>query len=931
MLTIKAMTGGDGVAAYLSNSDYYAEGEKITGQWIGHGAEKLGLKGEVNLDHLEELLQGNDPHTGVYLKPRHNSDSVVERLTKKGEIISDERKVRNMYDCTFSAPKAVSVLWLQDPETAMLAHNAGVAAGADVMERMAGARIRRGNANDTRITSNLVIARFDHLASRALDPQIHSHLAAANLTFDAVENGWRALDAKEMYQQTRYSTAAYRNASAAVLHERGYQTYARFSKGKYDGYGIVGIEESTLEKFSRRAAQREAAIQEFIRETGRQPSKSEISLLVRETRDKKLAITTDEVLDRQRSRLSPQEDSSLKATQLAAQERGSIRESTAAEPSLNYASEHIFERLSVAKDWELKTEALNQGCGKIDLAELNGRVAFKIAGGGMIAGRGELATQATLQRELRMVETVNEGIGKYEPLGREREFAPSPKLKEQQRAAVLAALASRDLCFEISGAAGVGKTTLLKEIQRGLNEARRSVVAVATSTSAVEELQKEGFPQAVTIAELRVSPQKQAALNGQVLVIDEAGMVGSGDMSELLNLAKTHGARILAVGDTRQIKAVDQGDALRILERHSDMNRIAVVEVQRQTNAELRKAVMTLRKNPAEGFERLEKMGAIHEVHWRECALEATKVYRRESITLNAKREPRSVLVVAETHEEIRNITHAIRSELKRDGQLAEGQEFTKHTALNWTEAQKKQTKNYQPGQILEFHKPVNGVARKNEALEVVSANKNGITARRENGDEVHLTGKQGKAFGVFEKDTVEVAAGDKLLLQVNWKTKEFKATNGELVTVASVGDGKIRLADGRQLPNTYKQFTSGYVITPNKGQAKTVDAVVVVAQRMPHDKFYVAVTRPRETVTVITSDSIGLQESIGVNADRQSATELAQRSAYMAGRAAAHRFEHDDHQIYRKFQERQGPTLRPEMKQEMTRNVSIERHGIGY
>jgi len=721
VLTIKAMTGGDGIAAYLSNSDYYSEGESITGLWMGHGAEKLGLNGAVNLDHLEAILQGNDPIGGEYLKPRHNSDSIVERATKDGKLITDERKVRNMYDCTFSAPKAVSVLWLQDPETAMLAHNAGVAAGADVMERMAGARIRKAHANDTRITSNLVIARFDHLASRALDPQIHSHLAAANLTFDAVENGWRALDAKEMYQQTRYSTAAYRNASAAVLHERGYQTYARFSKGKYDGYGIVGIEESTLEKFSRRAAQREAAIQEFIRETGRQPSKSEISLLVRETRDKKLAITTDEVLDRQRSRLSEQEDKSLKDTHLAAQERGSIREYGAASSSLDYAVEHTFERLSTAKAWELKTEALNHGCGKIDPAELDGRVAFKIAGGDMIAGRGEVATQATLRREMSMVATVNEGIRKYEALGRGREFVPSPKLKEQQRAAVVAALASRDLCFEISGAAGVGKTTLLKEIQRGLNEARRSVVAVATSTSAVEELQKEGFPQAMTIAELRVSPQKQADLRDQVLVIDEAGMVGSGDMSELLNLAKAHGARILVVGDTRQIKSVDQGDALRILEKHSDMNRIAVVEVQRQTNAELKKAVMTLRRNPEEGFALLEKMGAIHEVHWRECAIEAAKAYRRDSLALNAKGQPNSVLVVAETHEEIRNITHAIRSDLKRDGNLADGRDFTKHTALNWTEAQKKQTKNYRPGQVLEFHKAVKGIAGKNEALEVIT------------------------------------------------------------------------------------------------------------------------------------------------------------------------------------------------------------------
>jgi ATP-dependent exoDNAse (exonuclease V) alpha subunit len=246
---------------------------------------------------------------------------------------------------------------------------------------------------------------------------------------------------------------------------------------------------------------------------------------------------------------------------------------------------------------------------------------------------------------------------------------------------------------------------------------------------------------------------------------------------------------------------------------------------------------------------------------------------------------------------------------------------------LNWTEAQKKQTKNYQPGQILEFHKAVRGIARKNEALEVISANKTSVTARRNNGEAVQIVGKHGKAFGVFEKDTVEVAAGDKLLLQSNWKTKEFKATNGELVTVSGIEAGKIRLQDGRELPNNYRQFSSGYVITSHKSQAKTVDAGIVAAERMPRDQFYVAVTRSRESVTVITSDSVGLAESIGASADRQSAIELAERAAHIAARA--HRFEHEDHQVYQKFQQHQRPVLRTEIQQEINHNAST--HRIGY
>ena len=118
-----------------------------------------------------------------------------------------------------------------------------------------------------------MISRWDHTASRALDPQIHTHLVAANLTYDGVERIWKALDATEMYQQTGYLTEVYRNAVAQVLNSLGYQVVDRFEHGKNNGFGIVEIPEATLEKFSRRTAQKEAAIAEFIRENGRQSSK----------------------------------------------------------------------------------------------------------------------------------------------------------------------------------------------------------------------------------------------------------------------------------------------------------------------------------------------------------------------------------------------------------------------------------------------------------------------------------------------------------------------------------------------------------------------------------------------------------------------------------------------------------------------------------
>ncbi len=927
MLTIKAMTGGETYAAHhLSNNDYYAVGESITGEWMGRGAELLGLEGAVNLEQFEAIRQAVDPATGEFLRQRQSADryGLVER--NGTESVEKIQTGRNLYDFTVSAPKALSVQALEDPRL-IEAHKAGVAEMATEMERLAGSRIRKLGANDTRVTSNLVIARYDHDSSRELDPQLHTHLVAGNLTYDGAEGKWKALQASAIYDNREYLTEVYRNAAARVVTSLGYQIQDRFEHGKDNGFGIVGIKESTLEKYSQRSAQRDAAIAEFLDRNGRLPSNNEVARLVRETRPEKLTeITTAEVKAGQLGRMNPDEAQTSKDLRQAALERGSVREFAAAGPSLVHATEHVFERVSVAKDFELQAEALRHGRGRIELAELKSAFQSEVASGAMLAARGEVATKESLERERRMVATINDGVDKHQALGRSREFVVSDRLNPEQKSALLAVLDSRDLAVNIRGAAGTGKTDTLKELHRGLNEARRSVVAVAPTASAVEELQQVGFPHAITIARLLTDPQQREQLAGQVLIVDEAGMVSSKDMAELIGLTKSKGARMVFSGDTAQIKSVSEGDALRVLERESNLKSVSLLDVQRQkVNPEYKAAVQALRVRPVEGYARLEAMGAIREVDWRLRGQEVSKAYREAAAVPNVKGQMRTVLVVAATHDEIKTVTHAIRQDRKQAGQITNGETLVRHTALNWTEPQKKQTKNYQSGQVLEFHKAVKGVG-KNESLEVVGSDKGSVISRKANGQDVLLTSRQTKAFGVFEKQEIEVSAGDKLLLQANWKEKHFHATNGELVTVAAVRSGAIVLDDGRQMPADYRQFAHGYAVTAHRSQGKTVDFEVISADRMPKDLFYVSVTRAREGLTVITSDTLALQESIGVSGDRQSATELARRTRTAEPvRAMAH---DDLFRLYEAQQLSKKPAQQEQILQkEIHQNVSVNHH----
>jgi ATP-dependent exoDNAse (exonuclease V) alpha subunit len=128
----------------------------------------------------------------------------------------------------------------------------------------------------------------------------------------------------------------------------------------------------------------------------------------------------------------------------------------------------------------------------------------------------------------------------------------------------------------------------------------------------------------------------------------------------------------------------------------------------------------------------------------------------------------------------------------------------------------------------------------------------------------------------VHERQQIEVASGDRLLLTGNRGDAGFRATNGELVKVRDVDGGRIHLEDGRTLPANYHEFDHGYAVTAHRSQGKTVDAVILSADAMKQELFYVGASRGRQEIVVVTSDREQLRNLLGISTARPSATELA-------------------------------------------------------
>jgi conjugative relaxase-like TrwC/TraI family protein len=862
MLTIRAMSDGKGYASrHLEHRDYYAEGERVVGHWYGKGAQLLGLEGEVRSKDFESLRQGLDPGSGEFLRPRQSADRV-------GPDGTTQSYARSLYDFTISAPKSVSIMAILGGDGRLIeAHEKAVAATLQELEAHAAARVRQAALNEDRPTANLVVAVYHHDTSRELDPQLHTHAVAANLTYDGTEGRWKALQASGIYKRRAYLTEVYRHALAHEVRALGYDIEnRRDSKGRDAGFEIRGVSDDLLAKYSQRSRQRDQAIQEFTKKAGRLPTDNEIAVLVRESRaDKLIEISTTEVRNRQRDRLTA-EEARLLVESRPPQRRSSLDGLESGAHSLQYAIDHIFERVSVAPDFEVLAEALRHGRGQVDYEKLKGALALMESSAAILREGNDIATAESLQRERKMIDAIDRGADQFDRLGRKDRFAAAEHLRSEQKQAIEFVLDSHDLAVNLRGAAGTGKTAALQELRQGLLGAERHVVAIAPTVSAVEELQKVGFADAVTLEGLLQNGGPD--LNHKVVIVDEAGMISSRQMWDLLSLAKQRSLRLVFSGDTSQIQSVEAGDALRILEKESRLKSTALTEVQRQKPRDYREAIQELRTNPELGFDKLEAIGAVREVAW----LDRPNAIARAYMESDTKR----LLAVCATHDEIDRVTDAIRLARKEARELGAGVSVTRHVSLNWTTAQKSDLRNFSGGQILTFHRAVQGIG-KNETVEVMDVEHKRLLVRNAKGEIRRITSRHVKAFDVVVAKTVEVAASDKLLFTANHRTSGFCATNGEIVTVSRVeGNGRIHLEDGRVIPDNYRNFAHGYAVTAHRSQGKSVDSVIISADGMTKELFYVGASRGRESVQVFTTDKEQLRCSVAQSNARRSASELA-------------------------------------------------------
>ena len=841
---------------HLSHNDYYTQAETEHGHWIGAGAERLGLQpgGIVIRETFLKLCDNQHPETGEQLTPQHF------------------RERRIYFDFVCSPPKSVSILAVTMNDRRIIeAHKEASGIALRELEQFAATRIRKGGIEEgNRITGNLVGAAFLHTSSRALDPQLHTHFVLFNCTWDKTERRWKALQTGDMFGAINYGTAVYRNELAKRLHQLGYST-----RRTGTAFEIEGVEAKFIERFSKRSQQRDMAVKRQEARLGRKLTKQEVAHVVHQSRPKKLKGASDEqVRQQQLGEIGFFEKRALRKVVAAADGLPVAPVQTVTESAaVEYGLAHVFERASVVPQHKILEASLVKGCGQLDLARLKKELADDAS---LVRVGSEFSTREILGKELYLIRSVNAGVEAVAPI--DSRYEPPARLGLDQRKALEHVLTSPDQFTGFRGLAGSGKSTALVELATALCHRGYDSVFCAPTASAADTLRKEVsyLAKTMTVQKLLADPHAQSRLSpGSVIVLDEAGAVGLDDMAKLFELARLRNCRVIMSGDTGQHSSVPKGDALRILEQYSNYHFSELTTIRRQKPEVFRQIVrLAAAKQTDQAFAKLMELGAVSEAPTDDGQLyqKAANAY------LSAIKQGKSALLVSPTWAEIEAVTEKVRETLKTDGVVSpDEQVFLIFDSLSWTEAQKKNASQYEPGQRLRFVRKTRMFDR-GETVEVAAVVENGLRVRRPDGTEVDfIPANAASTFDVGEARELKVAAGDWLLLQAN-HGREF--INGERVHVREVQNGRISLTDGRQLPANFNTFTHGYAVTSHSSQSKTVDEVLLVASSrsfaaVNREQFYVSISRGRERVHVFTDDTELLARRVTDSHERKAAVEL--------------------------------------------------------
>lgn len=666
---------------YTRQTEYYLGEAEPMGVWYAPAGDFGVVDGaQVKRDTFEQLYNAVDA----------DGRPLLDRVRRHKERTS-------AFDVTLSAPRSVSLIWgFATPETKRLieaAQQRAVRATVSMLEREA-TWARRGRNGMSLEKVALTAATFQHGASRPAkhadgrvfeDPNMHTHCVCMNISTRQSDGTVGGLHSKLIRDWKMAAGATYHAALAHELTKLGFDIDR---VGKNGIFEIAGVDNATIKYFSARRQEIEDELAEHGVASAEAPALA-------------AAITKATRTTKRDSGTAHREDIWREAAEAFGVDTANFTErlrDPAKTLDREAAEQLLSERMAALPDILTARESV------IDRRELVRSVTAALVGTGLPALQAEIEVDRLL-RDGVVVEIGRDALGlpcystpemlaiersvveQAQHLANQSWFAVDPELlkdrcnvsgltAEQTNAAVAATTSSAIALVE--GAPGVGKSTLLAPVVEGYTQAGCRVIATASAWRIAnmlgDDLGIEARATASWIARLKAG--EKVLDSRTVLIADEAGLLSSRDMHVLLGEVKNASAKIILVGDRRQLQAIGAGPGLDLVARAVEAARVDNIVRQREPWA--REAITSFGSGEAApALEAFADRGLLIEAEGAKAAVTAVLDAAEQ---IGARDQRASILILAKSNAAVATISQAARDRLKKAG-IIRGTEVSFTTA----------------------------------------------------------------------------------------------------------------------------------------------------------------------------------------------------------------------------------------------------------
>lgn len=793
MISLQTITGSAAEAGgYLRHGKdverYYSgeERESDLEKGVYFGGHSLGLHGKVAGSELTALLGGR----------REDGTQLYER-GHTGRRVG--------FDITFSPDKSFGLLWARLDEgnrrkLEETLHRATEDTLSYAQSKVLNTCVRRGHAGSlTEAPKDLTFALFQHGASREQDPQPHVHAILMNFA-QRQDGSYGAINEKALFQRQSEIRRVFNLTLAARLQgELGIETEAH-----KDGVRIKGISRDLCDVYSKRTHQ----IVEALDTLGMTPQQAG-KFAVLQTRVRKEASSDQDLLPRWQNEFDYQGFTEDKVSALLGQTTMKALSEEREKAQIDACLAAMGESTRNLSETQLRALVAEKFAGFITLDGLEEKVTRlkqdeRLVTVDLSRGGKAYTTEEALSLEKKAIRIGSE-LGQR--TGHEVHGASlktildrycQKGMSEEQRAATEHILKSSDLSLLI-GAAGTGKSYSLMAAREVLEASGYTVRGLAPTGKAAQNLEEaSGIPSRTVDKFLHdAGKEKDAFKPTDVVIVDEAAMLGNDKTRRLLEEIASSGAKIILVGDDKQLAPIERGRPFTSLKE--TVGAFEISTVRRQKHEWQRDAAGKIREGKVRD--------ALLDYHERGLVHHGSTWAKVRDVLVDEWLKDRkdmpfdTQLVLASTREKVDGLNRAIRERLVTEGLLSTKIEAKVNTIQNDGSFL---LKSFTENERIYFTKNDENLGVKNGSLgtvEKISRVKRGVFE-----------------FGV-------------------------KLDEGSYVLFRT---------------DKYASLNHGYATTVHKSQGDTVDRSYILPERMmDRQAAYVAFTRHREEARVYASTEL--------------------------------------------------------------------------